>query len=275
VNAEASARSRQEETPQAAYFGLQAAWGITKHMGGRRATSELAELAHVGAQTRLLEVGCGTGASTCFLARSFGCQIVAVDLSPDMVRRARDRVAKAGLEHLVRLDVANAEDLGFEDATFDAVASESVVAFLDKPRALAEFVRVTRPGGWVALNEVTWIQPPPPSLVAYLQRAIGGARFLDAEGWQDALAAAGLADIEVRVRSVGAVQQWASEMQQLDPREYVAAWRTFAMQLGTSPATRRYLRELWPPPASVFRVFRYFGYGLYIGTVPGGAASGG
>jgi SAM-dependent methyltransferase len=254
--------------PAASYFGLQAAWGVTKHMGGRKATDELAALARIASGVRVLEIGCGTGVSTCYLAQRYGCRIVAVDISADMVRWASQRVAKASLQGQIVLKVADAHDLPFEDDQFDAAICESVTAFLDKPRAIGELRRVVRPGGRIGLSEATWIRTPPSDAADYLHRALGGAEFLTPEAWRAALETAGLAEIDVRVHSVSVVEQWASEMRQLSPREYLVAWRTVAAQLRTSADIRHYVRTLWPPPASILRFFGYVGYGIYVGTEP-------
>lgn len=244
-------------------------------MGGRKATDELAELVGLVSGTRVLEVGCGTGASTRYIAERFGARVVAVDISPDMVGWARDRVARAGLDERVELRVADAHELPFDKDSFDAVVCESVTAFLDKPRALREFVRVARPDGRVGLNEATWIETPPEDAVDYMYSALGGAEFLAPDSWREILEDAGLVDIEVRIRSVSALEQWLSEVRQLGVRELTVAWGKMLMQLRTSPDTRDYLRSLWPPPRSLWSIFRYFGYGLYVGTKAGeGKAAG-
>ena len=59
------------------------------------------------------------------------------------------------------LGVADAQCLPFADRTFDAVICESVTAFVPgKLRAVAEYARVMRPGGYVGLAEGTWLTPP-------------------------------------------------------------------------------------------------------------------
>jgi arsenite methyltransferase len=154
----------ESSDPGFTYFEIQAHWGVTKHMGGLKATEELAELCHVGQDTYVLEIGCGVGMTTCHLAGRYGCRVVGVDISDGMIDWSRKRAKRKGLEDRIEFRTADAQDLPFEDALFDAVISESVTAFpADKQKVVSEYVRVTRPGGFVGLNEGTWVKAPPPS----------------------------------------------------------------------------------------------------------------
>ena len=85
---------------------------------------------------------------------------------------------------------ADANDLPFEDGILDVVIAESVTVFLeDKQRGVSEFARVTKPEGYVGLNEATWIKTPPPKkLVEYMSRAFGAkTEFLTSDGWEELL----------------------------------------------------------------------------------------
>jgi ubiquinone/menaquinone biosynthesis C-methylase UbiE len=72
----------------ASYLDMQAAVGISKHQGGLRSTRALHALCQAGPQSRVLHVGCGTGAGPTSAARTFGARVTGVDLSPQMVARA-------------------------------------------------------------------------------------------------------------------------------------------------------------------------------------------
>jgi len=93
-----------------------------------------------------LDVGCGTGALTAELAHRLGpASVVAVDPSPGYADATR--TANPG----VRIEVASAEALPFDDGRFDAALAELVVHFMKDPVAgLREMARVTTPGGTVA-----------------------------------------------------------------------------------------------------------------------------
>lgn len=104
-------------------------------------------MAGAPADARLLEVGCSFGHQTFLLARGYA-HVTAVDLSPESIALARRRAARWNVAN-VRFEVADAEALAdFADASFDLVMSFSTLRFCPSPaRALAEFRRVTRPGG--------------------------------------------------------------------------------------------------------------------------------
>jgi SAM-dependent methyltransferase len=93
----------------------------------------------------LLEVGVGSGRLLAALAER-GWDVVGVDAAPKMVGLARERVPGA------RLEVARAEELPFEDDTFDVVVTTGVLEFADLEAALREVARVLRPGGRAVLG---------------------------------------------------------------------------------------------------------------------------
>ncbi len=183
--------SKEPSTPKQdfSYFDAQAYWGVTKHMGGVDATDELAALCHIDKDKSILEVGCGTGVSACHLVKRYGCQVIGVDLSDKMIEWSQKRAQRKSLEHKVQFRTADAQNLPFEDNLFDAVICESVAVFpADKQRTVSEYVRVTKAGGYVGMNEGTWVQAsPPPELVEYINRTMAGAKFLAADDWERAL----------------------------------------------------------------------------------------
>jgi len=144
---------------QPSFFDFAADVGLTKHIGGIEATEALIELCHVSKGSYVLDVGSGVGATPCFLAKKHGCQVVGVDISEKMVERSRERAHREKVSDRVEFRVADAQDLPFDDDLFDAVFTESVTAFPDdKQKAVNEYVRVTKIGGYVGLNETTWLK---------------------------------------------------------------------------------------------------------------------
>lgn len=258
------------------YFDVQAAWGVTKHLGGTAATDELVALSGIGAGSLVLEVGCGAGQTPVHIARTTGCRVVGVDLSERMIAWSQRRALRSGEVDRIRLSVADAAQLPFADGVFDAVICESVTAFVpDKPRTVSEYVRVVRPGGHVGLSEGTWIRQPPPDLAAYLRRVMAGAEFQTPDAWRQLLEGAGLTQIVARSFPTSTRSQWRGEMERMDSddaRDRARAWKSFAKLLVTSADFRRYVRELIPSSRSIFHLFDYFGYGVFVGRKPDGGA---
>ena len=107
---------------------------------------QMAELAGVAPGQRVLDVGCGPGALTAVLVDRVGADnVTAVDPSEPFVEAARRRFPDVDIRR------APAEDLPFDDDTFDASIAQLVVHFMEDPVAgLREMRRVTKPGGIVA-----------------------------------------------------------------------------------------------------------------------------
>jgi SAM-dependent methyltransferase len=103
---------------------------------------------------RVLDVGCGTGVVAITAARR-GARVTGLDLTPELLERARESAKIAGLE--IEWHQGDAEQLPFEDRAFDAVLSQFGHMFAPRPEvAVAEMLRVLKPGGTLAFS--TW--PP-------------------------------------------------------------------------------------------------------------------
>lgn len=248
---------------EASYFELQAYWGITKHMGGLKATRELIELCHINKDKYVLDVGCGVGATPCYLAKRYGCRVVGVDISERMIDRSNERAKREGVENRVKFRLADAQNLPFEDALFDVVIGESVTTFLeDKQRAVSEYVRVIKPGGYVGLNEETWIKTPPPTeLVEYATRTWDiKAEIPTSDRWEELLEGSGLRDRVVRTYKINVLGEF-SQIRRYSFKDLLRMlYRT--LSLYRSSAFRRYMKERLPTPKNLFEYLRY---GIYVG----------
>jgi SAM-dependent methyltransferase len=177
-----------------------------------------------------------------------------------MVERAVERAEREGVQDRVSFRVADAQALPFEDGSFDLVLGKFITGLLeDKPRALAGYVRVVKPGGCVALNEATWIlMPPPQELVDYLAGVFGvRSDILPAESWIYLLERAGLHEIEFTIHGAGALSRSAEDIKDV----LRVGHRVLYLYL-CSRAFRRFIRETMSVPKTLLE---YFGYGMYVG----------
>ena len=163
------------------------------HPGGLEITRELAELCHVGKDTKLLDVSSGTGESACFIAEQFGCEVTGVDISEYMVDRARRKARERGLT-TVAFKQGDAHNLPFDAHTFDAVISECTTCLLEKERAIGEMVRVVKPGGYVGIHDICWKDDTPEKMKQQLAE-VEGERPETLEGWKRLFEQAGLKDV--------------------------------------------------------------------------------
>jgi len=103
---------------------------------------------------KVLEIGCGAAQFGIELAKR-GARVTGIDLSAEQLRHARANIKAAGVDY--RLERGDAEDLSrFRGGTFDIVASDFAVGFMDLDRLLPEVKRVLKPGGFCAFS---WASP--------------------------------------------------------------------------------------------------------------------
>jgi SAM-dependent methyltransferase len=105
----------------------------------------LVDILGISAHERVLDVACGTG-NVSLPAAATGAQVTGLDISPKLLADAKRNAEKAGVE--IELIEGDAQDLPFDDDTFDVVASTFGCMFApDHAKTAAELVRVLKPGG--------------------------------------------------------------------------------------------------------------------------------
>jgi tocopherol O-methyltransferase len=104
---------------------------------------------------KIIDIGCGIGGSSLYLAEKLHGEVVGITLSPVQANRAQERAATAGLSNRAIFKVANALDIPYPDNTFDLVWTlESGEHMPDKDKFLQECYRILKPGGRMIL--ATW-----------------------------------------------------------------------------------------------------------------------
>ena len=103
---------------------------------------------NVGPGHTVLDLCTGTAGIALDIGQNFGCRVVGVDLSKEMLNIARRKACKAGVEHDIALLMGRAECLAFNNDCFDAVCFTFLLRYVEEPEAtLGEIVRVLKPGG--------------------------------------------------------------------------------------------------------------------------------
>ena len=249
--------------PDISYFELQAYVGTTKHMGGFATTQELLARCPIDKDTAILEIGCGVGATSCYLAQKHGCHVVGVDLRESMIDRANERARDLALTDLVEFRIADATKLPFEDERFDIVFCESVASFIrDKQHVANEFARVSKRGGYVGLNEEIWLNLPPDKIAEQVKFIWDtDLEVVTVKAWRTFLANAGLQDLWIKVYAFDARREATQLKRYRLVDTWLMLWRTLCLYI-QSPAFRTYMKTHRKLPKDTFQ---YLGYALFLG----------
>ncbi|MBB6669245.1 class I SAM-dependent methyltransferase [Cohnella nanjingensis] len=168
------------------------------HPGGFEASKRLLRSLEVPSNGRILEVGCGTGRSACYMAQ-LGYDVTAVDRNPLMLEKAKRRAWRTGSS--VRFTHADAASLPFPDMSFDLVFVESVTIFTKGDSALQEYYRVLKSKGRLLDREMSFIRKTLPDQCRDLVSYYGLRHLKTAREWEAAVRKSRFR--EVKVSSMG------------------------------------------------------------------------
>ncbi len=125
------------------------------HGRGLAATQDHARHAGIRANMNVLDLGCGVGGCSRYLASVIGCRVTGVDLTEEYVNVARELAARCGLSDKIEVRQANALQLPFQNDTFDHVWSHNVTMNIsDKVGLIREIARVLKSGGRFSCAEL-------------------------------------------------------------------------------------------------------------------------
>jgi ubiquinone/menaquinone biosynthesis C-methylase UbiE len=227
------------------------------HPGGMKRTEELAEMCKITGSQKVLDVGCGYGKTACYLVRKYGCRVTGIDISKKMIEGSKIKVKHEGVEDFALFEIGNAENIRFKDATFDVVISEgTTVMLVEKEQAIREYLRVTKPGGYIGLNELSWQNKPTEEIIDKTLNTLQRVKPLEYEEWIKLMVDSGLKDIV--------------------SKKYVyksTSWDTLSslglpglIKVGIRYLTNSELRNWIRKQEALFRDYSsYWGYGLYVG----------
>lgn len=247
------------------YFELLAWLGIgSSHPGGFPATKQNLDAMQVKAEELVLDAGCGSGLTACHLAKTIGCRIIGVDISPEMIEKAGVRAEKEGVSHLVEFRVGDVYNLPFPDNSFDLVMAESITVFLDKVKVYQEFYRILRPEGRVADLEMALHEELPAHLRTQLEVCFGaGTNPSLFEEWRDALVQAGFLDVEIKNP-----QPFKSNNGNVILNELKKDWLLVRELVNKASSQPGLLSRLQQNAGFMKKYQGYFGYGLIYGRKP-------
>jgi SAM-dependent methyltransferase len=245
------------------YFEFLAKLGLTKHYGSLDATRELVHLTQIQTGQLVLDLGCGVGATPIFLAREINPRIIGADLIERMLQDALQRADNQQVGKMISFLAADARILPFPDDCFDVVLLESVnVFFDDKIGAFREYLRVIKPGGYLGITEMVWLQPPTQAYQEMFKRAAFVSTHLPQE-WMDLMVEAGFADIVGNGYPIDPTRESKGRLQRYGLGNILGTLPRILRLLLTDKSSRMFFKD---GTSNLSReIFNYVGYGVFAG----------
>ena len=161
-----------------------------------------AERLQIGADTRLIDIGCGAGGPARAVAARYGCRVTGIDLTDDFIKTGGRLSEACGLQGSVFLHHGSALDMPFDDSAFDRAMMLHVGMNIADKAALMQTARVLEPGGLFCVYDMMRVRQgtltfPLPWASDASVRSAAGPRGADLMSWEtrqyiDAAAQAGL-----------------------------------------------------------------------------------
>ena len=137
----------------------------------------------------------------------------------------------------------------------------------DKEKTVREYVRVTKPGGYVGLSESTWLKSPlPPEILAWAAQDLGThVKPLDSDGWVRLLEGAGLSDIVAKTYEVNVREEAKALVSRYGYAGILhSLWRALVMYV-SNPAYSRFVKGVRKSGITPDGLRDYLCYGIYVG----------
>ncbi|MCP4583462.1 MAG: class I SAM-dependent methyltransferase [candidate division Zixibacteria bacterium] len=110
----------------------------------------------------ILDVGCGTGRQTIVLAKQTSGKVTAVDNHQPFLNVINEKAKLKGISDRIITRNSSMDDMDYTDRNFDLIWSEGAVYIMGFQKGLAYWKRFLRPGGAIAVTEISWIKANPP-----------------------------------------------------------------------------------------------------------------
>lgn len=245
------ATARRVQETQAYYDGSADAiyrdiWGENVHLGYfesededlptamARSNVRMTEHAGFAPGQEVLDVGCGYGAFARYLAQTYGCHVLATNISEKELAWGRELTEQAGLADKVGFEYADFHKLAYDDGRFDVYTSQE--AFLhaaDREQVLAEAFRVLKPGGRLVFTDLLVRQDTPMAMRGKIAERVNTPNMWDTPEYIEALTRCGFVIKRVDDWSENVARTYGWVRGQLESRR-----EEFVAKIGTEVVER-------------------------------------
>jgi ubiquinone/menaquinone biosynthesis C-methylase UbiE len=114
---------------------------------------------------KILDIGCGKGMQTLELVRISNGHVIALDNHQPFLDELEENAKKADLDGRIETHLGSMFSLDFEENCFDVLWSEGAIYIIGFEKGLTEWRKLLKPNGYIAVSELSWFKPNPPSEV--------------------------------------------------------------------------------------------------------------
>ncbi len=207
--------------------------------------------------SRIADLGCGTGTQTLTLAEAVPGHITGLDLFPPFIEIMEQNIAEAGLQERITAVVGSMDDLPFNRGSLDLIWSEGAIYNIGFRRGINEWRDYLDIGGWLAVSEVSWFTDERPDEIADM--------------WQQAYPEIDTIPAKVaQMQEAGYAPLAAFAIPDSDWKEHFYApmrpvQEAFLAKYGDSEAARGFIENQRWEEDLYNRYCQYYGYVFYIG----------
>ncbi|CAL8357074.1 unnamed protein product [Merluccius merluccius] len=183
--------------------------------GGFSTTKEFVDLLNLKPGQKVLDVGCGMGGGAFYMAKTFGVEVLGLDLSENMIEIAMERAIDEKLP-MVHFELADATKRSFEEGSFDVIYSRDTILHIDDKLALFKrFHSWLRPGGQLLISDYCCGEKPwTPSFQEYVQQR--GYILYTVKQYGEVIEEAGFCSVRAEDRTARLIQATQTELDRAD-----------------------------------------------------------
>lgn len=141
--------------------------------GGAKSIAKIAAHSFLDPTSKVLEIGTSTGFTAHELAKLVGCHITAIDVLPLSLAEAKARAERDGVLRFIDFELQDASQTTYQDSAFDMVFCGNVTSLIgNREKALTEYCRVLRTGGFLAAIPMYYVRKPADEMVQRVSDAL-------------------------------------------------------------------------------------------------------